>query len=1439
MSMSHPHSASMKLPAPFCSLLFAITFVFVSIAFSNSDCFAADFELVDGDRVVLLGDALIEQEQYFGWIEIMLSSAFADRDVTFRNLGWSADTPGGDSRNGLSLLQAGYEPDDEGWKQLVKQIELTKPTVVIFGYGMASSLEGGPLGVDAFTKDFDRLIDAIKKVTPNARFAFLSPIGRIDGNPHAETIAIYAKAISGIAKRNGDVFVDLSKVAATDDQRKDPIHLNESGYRAVASEIQKQLGLKTDWSSNQNTDALRTVVLRKNTWWFHRSRPANMAYVFGFRKREQGQNAVEIPKFDALIEKEEKLIKVARKLAPGSLPIQPPQVKSQYAKFTEQPTPQFTTGKDLEVTLWAENPQLNKPIQINFDPQGRLWVASSEAYPMIEVGQSAPDKILILEDTDGDGKSDKSTVFAEGLLIPTGVEPGDGGCYVAQSTDLLFLKDTDGDGKADIKKRVLNGFGTEDTHHNLHTLRWGPDGRLYMNQSVYTRTDAETPRGVVRLKAGGGFRYNPSSMRMEVFFRGLWNSWGHQFDAYGQSFLTDGAGFAGVAYTYPGAAFRPTPKTNKTLGLISPGNYPKFASEEIIYGDSYPKEWQGSIVTCDFRANRVTRFSLSDQGAGFVTKQEDDLLRTSAATFRPIDVKQGPDGALYIADWSNPIINHGEVDFRDERRDRWHGRIWRVSWKGAKEKKTEDLTKLSNGDLFARLMSDDRYTRDQSRRVLLGRKDQIVGLVDAWTDGTDSEWNKLQAVWLQQGLDAVNEKHLQQLLGAQDARVRAAAIRIVSDLADPNTDSTNPMEELKARGILHTAVNDDHPRVRLEAIRALGKLGSREAAQIALEALNHPRDRFIDFAAMTTIGELSDPFMAALDAGQWNPDTPEREKQLEFVLSNIQPALASKYLSKHLKANKIAKDGSGPWIELIGKAGGPGELSLLFGQTIDGGFDDAATVRAISALRNAQRLRRQRPSGQFGKIVSLLDSDKEPIRKAAIGLAGAWKLGGQVERLAKEAMSVKHPSVRGPAIEALREIGEPALGALRKLAQSDDLGVRRHSTIAFATLGPGRAVSAFYATLAKTDQEQDALNMWRGFMGIKNGGKFLTDKFPKDGVSEIAARAGIRAAKDGGRNEPALIAALMPYAKMETKVEKLTPQRIAMLVKKVENEGDAARGESVYSRANLACVSCHAIGGVGGKVGPDMTSLGASAPLDYLVESIYDPNAKIKENYHSVIVATDSGKTITGIEVESTDDELVIRNADNKLVRIPQDDILQQKVGKSLMPNGVVDRLSLAEQVDMIKFLSQLGKPGDFDASKGGVGRVYEILAGTHRIEQEGADKITSGERTKGWKPLMSRVNGNVPRETIAAMTVPPRNISLVNVYLRTKISVASEGDVTLNTNGPDKAALWVDGKPVEGTTLFKTNLKAGEHTVLVRLDAKALPKAFRLVSKDVTFATE
>ncbi|MGV2336464.1 MAG UNVERIFIED_CONTAM: hypothetical protein LVR18_20950 [Planctomycetaceae bacterium] len=241
----------------------------------------------------------------------------------------------------------------------------------------------------------------------------------------------------------------------------------------------------------------------------------------------------------------------------------------------------FRVPEGFEVQLYAADPAIAKPIQMNFDEDGRLWIASSEVYPQIVPGAPATDRILVVEDTDHNGVADRTHVFAEGLLIPTGVAPGDGGAWVANSTELVHFADTDGDLKADSKRVVLSGFGTEDTHHILHTLRWGYDGYLYFNQSIYIHSHVETPWGVRRLNAGGIWQFRPDNLELGVFLRGLVNTWGHHFDRWGQSFATDGAGGEGINYVIPGGYYFTAADAERLVRGLNPGS-PKHCGLELV-----------------------------------------------------------------------------------------------------------------------------------------------------------------------------------------------------------------------------------------------------------------------------------------------------------------------------------------------------------------------------------------------------------------------------------------------------------------------------------------------------------------------------------------------------------------------------------------------------------------------------------------------------------------------------------------------------------------------------------------------------------------------------------------------------------------------------------------------------------------------------------------
>jgi putative heme-binding domain-containing protein len=1399
------------------------------------------FELKAGDRVVLLGDTLIEREQQYGWIELMLTARFPDREVTFRNLGWSGDTPAGDSRFGLSLLQAGREPADEGWNQLVKQIEDAKPTVVILGYGMADSFSG-EAGREKFKTNYQRLLDTITKISPSVRFVLLGPVrhetmGAPFADPAAHNVELDRTnaVVREIAAQRHAVFFSLYDALRKPMERAERsggakltdngIHLNSAGYRFVAEALEDHLLGDTPvgaWRTSVAAEPLRQAILKKNEWFFFRSRPENMAYIFGFRKKEQGNNAGEVLKFDEFITNEEKRIGQLRALRPGvNVPEVVLRVGNLNAKHTLQPRPNFTLADGLEATLWAENPLLHKPTQMNFDPQGRLWIASSEVYPQIEPGQAPSDKIIVLEDTTGAGHADKATVFADGLLIPTGVEPGDGGVYVAQSTELLFFKDTDGDGKADVRRTVLSGFGTEDTHHNLHTLRWGPDGRLYMNQSVYTRTDAETPNGVVRLKAGGMFRFDTRDQKMEILYRGWVNAWGHQFDDFGQSFVTDGAGFQGVSWAVPGATYRTLAPARRELASVSPGAYPKFSGIEIIRSPLFPDDWQGDIITCDFRAHRVVHFKISEQGSAFITREMPDMMRTTDGTFRPLDAKLGPDGALYIADWSNPIIQHGEVDFRDPRRDKEHGRIWRITAKGRAALPKVDFTKLDNTALLDRLLSKNGYEQAQAKRVLVERgAAKVQSDLAIWTSRHTDTAGKFQAIWANEAFNLPSGALIGDVLKSDDARFRAAVVR-----AMPVAGSLAPLTKLVA---------EVNPRVRLEAVRALGKLGTAQAAEVALTVLDKPMDAFLDYALWLTMNELAEPWLAAVRSGSWNFQG--KENQLAFGLKAVEPTLAVDVLAQLLTERTLPRDGSGPWIELIASAGGPHELRRLFDALLVGGFDDAAAVRALTALTEASRLRAANPEGDLAKLGTLLESAPAKVRVAVVPLVGAWKLTALAPALVQFAGAPDTVTAeRTAAFAALRDLGGASvITELRRLTREGTTPViRREAVVALAGVDLPGAMPDVLAVLTATTDEGDAQALWRALLAVRGASGRLAADLQKTKIPVEVARAGLRPAREGGQHQ-ALVQTLIKSARLSLSDAQLTPAEMQTLAKQALATGDAVRGERLYRRPDLACMACHAIGGAGGKVGPDLTSIGASAPTDYLVESLIYPNAKIKEGYHSVIITTKDAQELSGVITKETATEITLRNAANIEVPVAVKNIAKRISAGSLMPAGLIDGLVPEERLDLVKFLSQLGRPGDFDAAKGGVARSWNLYSVTAKNQEIGIRRVVGGDPVlDDWVPMITLVSGVLPGESITATY--PSFTNTRGLYAATRFESARAGMVIFTLVGDVKDA-WINGASVKPGAQFTAEVRAGTNTLVLQLNEAGVAAGIKLSAADVSF---
>ncbi|MCW1921775.1 HEAT repeat domain-containing protein [Luteolibacter arcticus] len=1360
---------------------------------------APRFEFRDGDRVAFLGDGFIEREQYEGWIEIAATTRFADRAVTFRNLGWSGDLPDGASRCGLSLLQAGMEPPEEGWRQLQNQLKTYQPNVLVTGYGMAASLPGGPTP-EEFRKDFERLLDQAKDM----RVLVLGVPPRFQGpgatDDSVKTHQASLAAIDGIlretAEKRGLPFVSLQPLATQKGISDNGIHLNSAGYRAAARLIEKELGWGAGkWEQGKPAIALRRAILRKNEWFFHRSRPANMAYIFGFRKAEQGRNAGEILAFDKLVSEEDARIAEMRQLS-KVVPEPEPRTNSAVAARTPQPHPEFTVADGYEVTLWAENPLLFKPTQMNFDTKGRLWVTSAETYPQVEVGQTPNDKVLVLEDRDGDGKAETSTPFATGLLMPTAVLPADGGCYVGQSTDLLYFKDTDGDGKADEKRRVLSGFGTEDTHHNLHTLRRGPDGKIWMNQSIYTRTDTETPHGVMRLKSGGVMRFDPRTSKIETVFYGWCNPWGHQFDRYGQSFITDGAGGGGINWAVPGAMYFTYAKAPKTLDSISPGSYPKFCGLEIIESPHFPADWQGSMITCDFRAHRIVRFAVSEQGSGYAAQEVGDVLRTNSVNFRPIDVKIGPDGALYIADWSNPIINHGEVDFRDPRRDREHGRIWRVSRKEAPKTRALDLAKMPDATLLSVMTSDHRHERDAALAEFLSRpgSQKRSNVIEKWHGSARSGRERLAALWLAEAMDRRSPALLDQVLGDEDGNVRAAGVRVIGDwIAVIGQDG--------AFARLSKAAADEHPRVRLEAVRVLAKLDRPEATDVALQVLKQPRDRFLDYALWLTVRDRGPAWLAALLDGKLPLDG--REAALEFALANLPGGQGMQGIRK-LMPNPLPRDGSGPWIGLAVKTADAVLLEEVYKQALWAGFEAKVTAKVLADLEAAVVGRGVKLPAKVAELRTMFAAEDPQVVAASLRLAGALRAAELQPDLAGVAAKADQPElVRLAAFDGLSQFSDsPARDALLAVVNSEaPVPLKRRAALALVKHHRSDAIAAIRALLPEMNDAGQAREFWQQALSLSGLSADLAKSFRDQPLDAKTAALNLPAVPDIDEH-----AGLLEVLRAQAGAAPGGPAKdsIERLVDLATAKGDAARGELVYRRPALACATCHAVGGAGGKVGPDMTSIGASAPLDYLVESVLLPGVKVKEGYHAVVIETRDGRTIMGRLLKSGGGQTVIADAIGQEVTLADEAIVKRTDSGSLMPANLIGSLSDQEQADLFKFLSQLGKPGDYDATTSRAPRVWALLP----VKGDLSAGAVKGDPSLPWAQVNGTVNGRLLASEAAAFLGDAKEVLAA---ARFELASSSEVSIKLPANA---SAVWIDGVPVEGG---KAALPSGKHVVVVR----------------------
>ncbi|MBY0586956.1 HEAT repeat domain-containing protein [bacterium] len=854
-------------------------------------------EFRPGDHLCIVGNTLADRMQHDGWLEALLQVRFPKEHLVIRNLGFSGD------ELVTRLRSAGFGTPDE-------HLSFSKADVIFAFFGYNESYRDAA-GLEAFKKELadfitHTLAQKYNDKTP-PRLVIFSPIAHENlGNPNLSDgvannrrLELYTAAMKEVAAAQQVPFVDLFHATGDLYEKIDEpltingIHLNELGNRYVATLIDSTLfgPAPTGGIDEGFVEQVRDAVKEKNFFWFNRYRTTDGFSIFGGRadlKFVGGQtNRIvmqrEMEVLDVITANRDQRVWAAAERQPFQNDDNntPPFIDVKSNKPGDGPggihlfldgqqsIEKMTVAKNMKVNLVASEKEFSNminPVQMSFDTKGRLWVATWNTYPHWKPKEQMNDKLLIVEDDNNDGVADRVKTFADNLHNPTGFEFWGGGVFVAMAPDLLFLKDTDGDDKADVRVRVLSGLDSADTHHAANSFTLDPMGGLYFQEGTFHHTQVETPYGPPQRCANAGvFRYVPRTQSFEVYVtHGFANPHGHAFDAWGQDFIFDGTG----SQPYHGALFSGRldfPQKHPSPPQVYQQRTRPCPGVEILSSRHFPDELQGNLLVGNVIGFQgILQYKLADDGASFAGTEVEPIVASTDPNFRPSDLEMGPDGALWFTDWQNPIIGHMQHNLRDPNRDRIHGRIYRITHTGRPTLKPIVLAGMPIDQLVATLTEPEDRTRYRARIELSGRpSDEVIPAIERWIVSLDSssppfERYQLEALWIQASHNRPSISLLEKVLASKDPRARSAAIKVLCYHRDKVPNAIDRLRRL---------VTDDHPRVRLEAIRAASFFDDARAVSVVLAAASQPTDRFIDYTRTETLRALEPLVRKALVEG--------------------------------------------------------------------------------------------------------------------------------------------------------------------------------------------------------------------------------------------------------------------------------------------------------------------------------------------------------------------------------------------------------------------------------------------------------------------------------------------------------------------------------------------------------------------------------------------
>ena len=1000
----------------------------------------------------------------------------------------------------------------------------------------------------------------------------------------------------------------------------------------------------------------------------------------------------------------------------------------------DQVAAKMTAPDGFQVTLFAGEPDVVQPIAFTFDDRGRMWVAECLSYPKWSKDGTGRDRIIILEDTDGDGRHDKRKVFADNLSNLSSLEFGFGGVFICSLPRFMFIPDRNGDDVPDgPPETLLDGWDENCRHNVFNGLAWGPDGWLYGLNGILSRSlvgPPGAPKEQRKYLDCGVWRYHPTRREFEPYASGTTNPWGMDWDDYGEMFITNCV-IKHLFHVIPGGHYErmfgadPNPHVYSLMPSCADhihwagghwtdsrgatgahsdaGGGHAHSGCSVYLGDNFPPQYRNNVFACNIHGNRVNRDRLERHGSGYVAKHEKDFLFANDPWHRGLVVKYGPDGAMYVADWCDT----GECHNYDVA-DVTNGRIVKVKYLGDRraggasprsDDTTQnpspptplpqgkrgangafDLTKLSDAELVKLQLHKNDWRVRHARRVLQERAaakklspetaDQLRTIFAEQQVVT----RKLRALWALHAIGAAGETELLAALRDKAEEVRGWGVTLACERPASVVTRDIVVSYLsdKVSDELHGPIaTDQSPHVRLKLAAAAQRLDDGEGHSLAAALASS--DDFIDDEQLPlAIWYATESSHRRRVAGTEQPVVGIVDAMTTAPLSAL--PLVRKYAARH-------------WVLTMNQAPNTPEkvfdMLLGYARRRPAKAEDIA-AGILEALRGTRDL--ATPKDWAVTYAALNGSPSPAVRSAAKRLAVLFSDDAVIAELQKTLVDgAAQQEERREALELL--VGKRVKGLPPTLvALLDDAALRGESLRALASYDDAASAEAILSRFAKfTDAEKtDALQT-----------------LASRPAYALALLAAVEAKRLDTRDVPSGIAVQIAGLKNKQVAERLAKVWGAVRPTSAARKEQAARLKGVLSSASVAsadaakgrvlftksCAACHKLFGEGGAIGPELTG-SQRANVDYILENVLDPSAKVGRLYQVTVLELADGRVVQGVVVEENDLSLTMQMANARLT-VPKSDVeARQQTSLSLMPDGLFDKLSDAELRDLMAYLA-------------------------------------------------------------------------------------------------------------------------------------------------------